>query len=723
MPQLAEEEDIPKLSLTIAFDFTPEMDQSDTVVQSKEQSHDFFFYGTLCVPAILVRVLGHKGENLTFQDAILPQYTRHCVKGEDYPAVIDTEQRKGLVGDAEAISKEEINTRGTLVYGLSYKDVQALDVFEGNQYARKKLTIRTLGPKADLHSVPVSLSDPSSRIKLESQETESGDVGAAEAWVYVWTASLAGLEKETWSFQDFVKEKAILWVGANTIEYDEVDRHRALQEEPAINGLAVQTGSVKSPLEDADESQIVGKIMDGYPEFGHGMLKYWKFAPGYVNMNHGSYGSPPRPVIEAMHKLSDQIESNPDLFMRRSYFSLLEDVRERTAKLIGARTDEVVIVPNATHGINTIATNIKWVEGDVILIYLSTYGAVGQTMKFICDSNPGVTLEVIDVTFPCSHADVVRKTETVLAKYNKVTKPNYTGEARPEGLSSDKRVRMLVLDAIASNPGVVFPWEELVGLCHKYGVLSLVDAAHAIGQIKTDVKRADCDFWVSNCHKWLLSHRGGSVMYVPLKNQHLIRSSFPTGAGYESAKYPTEGISRPWSFVKQYEWNGTVDWTPFMSIKTALEFREHIGGEDRIMEYCHSVAVQGGKKLAKRWGTLIMENEEGTLTAAMVNVELPDVPTPKDIPEVLLQLRYFEDGLFAGNCYAAPYRHDDKWWARFSVQVWNELGDFDKVGDVLEKICAGIRSGEHLEQKISEQDLEREARHGSVRALLPTELV
>ena len=31
-----------------------------------------FVYGTLCVPAVLTRVLGRQCDDLTFQDAILP---------------------------------------------------------------------------------------------------------------------------------------------------------------------------------------------------------------------------------------------------------------------------------------------------------------------------------------------------------------------------------------------------------------------------------------------------------------------------------------------------------------------------------------------------------------------------------------------------------------------------------------------------------------------------
>ncbi len=59
---------------------------------------------------------------------------------------------------------------------------------------------------------------------------------------------------------------------------------------------------------------------------------------------------------------------------------------------------------------------------------------------------------------------------------------------------------------------ILYPWEEIVKLCKKYGALSLVDAAHAIGQILTDVKKADCDFWVA------VSPSNAKTMTNPLTN-------------------------------------------------------------------------------------------------------------------------------------------------------------------------------------------------------------
>ena len=41
--------------------------------------------------------------------------------------------------------------------------------------------------------------------------------------------------------------------------------------------------------------------------------------------------------------------------------------RHLLANLIGAEIDEVVLVPNTTHGINTILRNFEWKEGDILL--------------------------------------------------------------------------------------------------------------------------------------------------------------------------------------------------------------------------------------------------------------------------------------------------------------------------------------------------------------------
>lgn len=69
----------------------------------------------------------------------------------------------------------------------------------------------------------------------------------------------------------------------------------------------------------------------------------------------------------------------------------------------------------------------------------------------------------------------------------------------------------------------------------------------------------------------------------------------------------------------QYDWTGTIDWSSYLTIPTALSFREEIGGEERVMGYCRSLALRGGKRLGKKWGTRVIYGDEAELVAAMVS--------------------------------------------------------------------------------------------------------
>lgn len=55
-----------------------------------------------------------------------------------------------------------------------------------------------------------------------------------------------------------------------------------------------------------------------------------------------------------------------------------------------------------------------------------------------------------------------------------------------------------VIDSIASNPGVLLPWKEMVVICKEEGVMSIIDGAHSIGQeLDINLGLAQPDFWVS----------------------------------------------------------------------------------------------------------------------------------------------------------------------------------------------------------------------------------
>ncbi|KAF4618689.1 hypothetical protein D9613_009930 [Agrocybe pediades] len=405
---------------------------------------------------------------------------------------------------------------------------------------------------------------------------------------------------------------------------------------------------------------------DSPPNFGHGVLKYFSMDKEYMNLNHGSFGTPPNAVQEAVAELNKEIEVNPDFFIRKKLYPGLRKVRAQLAKFLNVKTTEVVFALNTSSGVDLVLRNSEWEEGDVIFTLSTTYGSVSNEIDYLSHVPPYPTKSVLELTFPNTRRD------EIIQKFREHIRSN---PARP----GKKRIAMI--DSITSTPAVYFPWKEMVAICKEEGVLSVVDAAHAIGQeVNLNLSEAAPDFWVSNCHKWLFAKRSCAVVYIPERNQHFIKSAVPTSFAYS---HPKNRAASNFDFAAQFEWNGTLDHSAFLTIPEALEFREWLGGEEKINAYCRDLAFRGGKLVADILGTRILD-PVGDLTLNMVNVELPIPPSVPFNKEVM---DYIADELFSRHTYTMSFYHNGAWWTRFSAQVWNELSDFEKAGKIWLKVC------------------------------------
>ncbi|TCD65231.1 hypothetical protein EIP91_002939 [Steccherinum ochraceum] len=433
------------------------------------------------------------------------------------------------------------------------------------------------------------------------------------------------------------------------------------------------------------------------PAFGHALKKYWAFDEGYVNLNNGAYGSQPLPVFAESQKIQLLSEQAPDEFHRRLYLPLLDEARANVAKLLGAKVDEVVFVTNTSHGVGTVLRNIEWREGDVILGASITYQAVANGIRYLGDRSeqPRPQPYFVELRLPMTHQELIDAFRAKIREIKQLhpeTEFTYTPGSEGQGNRF-----VVVIDAIVSLPGVALPWKRLVKMCAEDGLWSVIDAAHSIGQeVNINLSEARPDFWISNCHKWLYTKRSCAVLYVPERNQHIIKSSIPTAHAYGSATATSrEGKPVP-SFVAQHEWSATVDFSPFLSTTHALKFREWLGGEAKINSYCHDLAVRGGTRLADILGTKVLD-ESGELTLNMTNVMLP---LPVDVtgkPSVYnaqnmatIQATVQQKQLFEWNVAASLLFHAGAWWVRASAQVWTEISDFEYLGKALAQICEEI---------------------------------
>lgn len=273
---------------------------------------------------------------------------------------------------------------------------------------------------------------------------------------------------------------------------------------------------------------------------------HFAFSPSYTPLNHGSYGTHPVSVRAEHLSLRAQAEATPDPFVALDFAARLKKQRELAASILhvpeagdaGAGTDEIVFVPNASTGTDTILKNLKWDPAtDVVLCYEVLYPAVASGVAWLKERY-GVEVEVVPVAFPLSDDAVVEQ---------------MVGAARAVNARDGKRVRLAIVDTIASLPGLRVPFERLVPALQAEGALVLVDGAHGIGHIDIDLGKLRPDFFVTNLHKWLFVPRGCAALYVPRRNQHLIRTTLPTSFGFRPGN-----VEVPGRFVQMFDFTGEL---------------------------------------------------------------------------------------------------------------------------------------------------------------------
>jgi selenocysteine lyase/cysteine desulfurase len=221
--------------------------------------------------------------------------------------------------------------------------------------------------------------------------------------------------------------------------------------------------------------------------FGHIMRAHFQFSPSFTPLNHGSFGAYPRAIQEAQNSFQDDCHARPDTWIIYTLPDLVNASRAAVAPLLGAHIDEVVLVPNATTGVNTVLRNLKWSAGDVIIHFSTIYGACEKTLSSIKEHEPLETVCIV-LEYPIADEEIIELLKTAIEN------------VKAEG----KKVRLAMFDTVLTFPGARMPWERLVETCKEMEILSLIDGAHGIGHIDLQhLGNLQPDFFVSNCHKYV----------------------------------------------------------------------------------------------------------------------------------------------------------------------------------------------------------------------------
>ena len=295
-----------------------------------------------------------------------------------------------------------------------------------------------------------------------------------------------------------------------------------------------------------------------------------------VFLNHGSFGACPQPVFAEYQRLQLELERQPVRFLGREFRERMARARAELAAYLAADPDDLVYVPNATTGLNIVAQSLDLQPGDEVLTTDQEYGALDRTWTFVC-RRAGARYVRAPISVP-------------------VTSPEQVADAVWDRVTD--RTRVLFLSHITSPTALILPIEPLIARARAAGILTIIDGAHAPGQIPLDLTSLGADVYAGNCHKWMLAPKGAAFLHVRRNVQPMIEP-LVVSWGWESEQ---PGPSR---FVDYHEWTGTRDISAFLAVPAAIRFmQEHdwwsvaARCREMLLEHHPMLVAAGGRALS-----------------------------------------------------------------------------------------------------------------------------
>jgi isopenicillin-N epimerase len=316
-------------------------------------------------------------------------------------------------------------------------------------------------------------------------------------------------------------------------------------------------------------------------------------------------------------------------------------------------------VPNATTGVATVLESLRLRPGDELLTNDHEYNATLNALGAVAERARARVVRV-SIPLPIRHPEEV--VEAIL------------GAVTP-------RTRLALVSHITSPSGLVFPIETIVRELDRLGVDTLVDAAHAPGQVPVDVAALGAAYWTGNGHKWLCGPKGAGVLHVREDRRAGIRPLVTShGRNDQRSERP-----RLW---KEFDWQGTGNPTPFLALPEAIRVVGGLqaGGWPAHMAANHALAVAARDRLNERLGLEPIAPE--SMVGSMAAVRLPTALDEDEANAIVHSLADDERievpiTVFPVRAAREPAAPPTANLLRISAQRYNEPGDYERLADAL----------------------------------------
>jgi isopenicillin-N epimerase len=365
--------------------------------------------------------------------------------------------------------------------------------------------------------------------------------------------------------------------------------------------------------------------------------------PDIAYLNFGSFGACPRPIFEDYQRWQRELESEPAQFMNVTGPRYLEQSRQALAGYIHCDPDDIVYTANPSYAVNTLAKSFPLKPGDEILSTDLEYGPCDRTWKYYCEKK-GAAYIRRPIRLP-----VTSKEELVADFLAGIT----------------TRTRAVFISQITSTTALVLPVQDICVAARQRGLITIVDGAHTPGHIPLDLHDLPADIFTGACHKWMMTPKGSSFLYVKRELQPIF-DPLVISSGFES---PHPSSSR---FLDYHQAQGTRDYSAFLTIPRSIQFmREHQWTE--VAAACRRLVRDNALRFCDLLGAEpicpITEDFLGQMFAILI--QTPDADRLK---RHLFEIFRVEVGV---------NRHGNQTLLRYSINAFNSQDDLDRLYDAL----------------------------------------
>lgn len=374
-------------------------------------------------------------------------------------------------------------------------------------------------------------------------------------------------------------------------------------------------------------------------------------APDLVFLNHGSYGACPREVLAAWQAWQLEMERNPVEFLGRRSAGLLSAARDRLAAHVGALRDDIVFVPNATTGVNTVARSLGLQPGDEVLATDQEYGACEATWQHLCTAS-GADYRRVELPLPFDPASFA---DRMLA-------------------AATRRTRVFFLSHITSTTGLILPLAQLCAAARERGIVTVIDGAHAPGQMTLDLDALGADYYTGNCHKWLCAPKGSGFLYARPERQWQLDATVISW-GYVAESLGQAGhtgfdaYTGRSAFERRLQWQGTRDLSAYLAVPAAIDFQTRHGWPEHRRR-CHAMACEAQRQVLARNGLTPIAPDECFGQMLPIPVRVTGGPDAEALRRHLFDKHRIE---------VPVTQHAGRSFVRLSVQAYNTQADVDAL--------------------------------------------